>query len=34
MLKFVIYTYSLHIRDMFYEIPIRDSRGPDKELFK
>jgi len=34
MLRYVIYTCRLHIRDMFDEIPVMAGRGPVKVLFK
>jgi len=34
MLRSIIYTYRLHIRDMLDEIPIMASRGPVKVSFK
>lgn len=34
MLRYVIYTCRLHIRDMFDEMPVMASRGPFKVSFK
>jgi len=34
ILRSVIYTCSLHIRDMFDEMPVMASRGPIKVLNK
>lgn len=34
MLNFVVYTYRLHICDMFDKIPVMDSRSVFKGLFK
>lgn len=33
MLKYVIFTYSLHIRDVFDKIPVMASRDRVKVLF-
>jgi len=34
MLRYVVYTYRLHICDMCDEMPVMSSRGLGKGLFK